>query len=104
LSATEAHRGFIPNGLIQEIAADVLKDNDVDPEKNKDQLEALIKVIKKTVNDEKARIREEKAAWKKRMDSISPEKRKALDELQIWKYYPQNKYPDVSGNKVPTTV
>jgi hypothetical protein len=87
----------------QEIAADTLKENDLDPEKDEKQLQELIKVIKDTVNAEKKRIREEKAAWKARIDGIGAEKKKALDELKIWKYYPQNEYPDVSGNKVRTS-
>lgn len=88
----------------QEIAADTLKENDLDPEKDEKQLQELIKVIKDTVNAEKKRIREEKAAWKARIDGIGAEKKKALDELKIWKYYPQNEYPDVSGNKVRTSI
>merc|ERR1711879_655586 len=64
---------------VEEIAAETLKENDLDPEKDEKQLQELIKVIKDTVN---------------------AEKKKALDELKIWKYYPQNEYPDVSGNKV----
>ncbi len=87
----------------QEIAADTLKENDLDPEKDEKQLQELIKVIKDTVNAEKKRIREEKAAWKAKIDGIGAEKKKALDELKIWKYYPQNEYPDVSGNKVRTS-
>lgn len=85
---------------VEEIAADTLKENDLDPEKDEKQLQELIKVIKDTVNAEKKRIREEKAAWKAKIDGIGAEKKKALDELKIWKYYPQNEYPDVSGNKV----
>lgn len=93
--------GRIPLKLFlkQEFAEGVLKDHGLDPKENQAQLEALIEEIKNTVSAEKARIRAAKAAWQAKLDALGPEKRKALDELKIWKYYPQNEHPDISGNK-----
>jgi hypothetical protein len=85
---------------VDEFAEGVLKDHGLDPKENQAQLEALIEEIKNTVSAEKARIRAAKAAWQAKLDALGPEKRKALDELKIWKYYPQNEHPDISGNKV----
>jgi len=85
---------------LDEIAAGVLKDSGLDPEKDTAELEALKNTIRETVKSEQQRIAKEKNAWKARMEAISPEEKKALNDLKIHKYYPKNKYPDVSENKV----
>jgi len=44
-------------------------------------------------------VREEKAAIKQRIDDLGEKKQKALEELKVYKYYPQNEDPDVSPFK-----
>lgn len=89
---------------LQEIAESVLRDNDLDPEKDTDALEQLKQTIRTSVEAEKKRIKEEKAAWRENINSLSPEEKKALDELKILKFYPQNEYPDLSACKVPSSL
>jgi hypothetical protein len=82
------------------VAREVLRDNGVGLGDNKEHLAALVTVIDQHVAHAKARLAQASADQKARLDALGPDKLAALEQLRLWKFYPRNSTPDLSGCKV----
>lgn len=88
---------------LDEFLEETIKDNDLDEKKHR---EAVKDAVKAAVKAKKLEQKAEREKRKATIDAISPEDRKSLESMKVYKFYPANgpdneedKYPDVSGAK-----
>ncbi|KAG2381559.1 hypothetical protein C9374_005943 [Naegleria lovaniensis] len=82
---------------INTIIEEVCEDNDLDPEKYTDKLKEFIKAEVKKFKESVQKKMDDKQA---EIDKLSEQERKSLNEMKVYKFYPQNKSPDLSPFKV----
>ncbi|KAF0984968.1 hypothetical protein FDP41_000007 [Naegleria fowleri] len=82
---------------INTIVEEVCEDNDLDPEQYTSKLKEFIKAEMKKFKESVQKKVEEKQA---EIDKLSEQERKSLNEMKVYKFYPQNKSPDLSPFKV----
>lgn len=81
---------------IEEFVKEQIEENDLDAKKHS---EPITKAIRETVRATKLKYKEDKAARQKRIDDIPQEDRDAMEKMRLLKFYPANKWPDVSNAK-----
>lgn len=81
---------------LEEFVEKEIEENELDTKKH---TEALKTAIKETVRATKLKYKAEREARKKRIDDIPKEDRLAIQNMKLYKFYPANEWPDVSGIK-----
>ncbi|KAL9652731.1 hypothetical protein ABK040_015781 [Willaertia magna] len=79
------------------IVEEVCEDYDLDQKKHEKDLKDF---IKDEVKKQKEKVKEKINQKQKEIDKMSQEQVKALNEMKVYKFYPQNSNPDLSSFKV----